>query len=133
MPGVFDRLNKAIEIKKKLEGISALDLIDLPPLLRKIMRLMLREIKMSYPRLCEVTDALPEGQRVSRAELQQSLDKLTELHWLIRIGEGEKAIYRVNLRAKRTSKLDENIWSTLEARGVWSALDAKLGKKPTDE
>ena len=47
MPGVFDRLNKAIEIKKKMEGISALDLIDLPPLLRKIMRLMLREIKMS--------------------------------------------------------------------------------------
>lgn len=132
MPGVFDRLNTAIEKKKKLEGVSALDLIELPLVLRRVMRLLLREIKMSYPRLCEVVDALPEGQGVSREDLQRALDELTEQYWLVRIGQGEKAIYRVNLRAKRKSKLDETIWSTLEARGVWSALDAKLQNKSDD-
>ena len=132
MPGVFDRLNTAIEKKKKLEGVSALDMIELPLLLRRVMRLLLREIKMSYPRLCEVVDALPEGQSVSREDLQRALDELTEQYWLVRIGQGEKAIYRVNLRAKRKSKLDETIWSTLEARGVWSALDAKLQNKSDD-
>lgn len=130
MPGVFDRLNSAIEKKKKLEGVSALDLIELPLALRRVMRLLLRELKMSYPRLCEVVDALPEGQPLSREELEHALDELTEQNWLIRIGQGEKAIYRVNLRAKRKSKLDESIWSTLEARGVWSALDSKIKGKP---
>lgn len=130
MPGVFDRLNSAIEKKKKLEGVSALDLIELPLSLRRVMRLLLRELKMSYPRLCEVVDELPEGQPLTREELEHALDELTEQNWLIRIGQGEKAIYRVNLRAKRKSKLDESIWSTLEARGVWSALDSKIKGKP---
>ena len=132
MPGVFDRLNTAIEKKKKLEGVSALDLIELPLVLRRVMRLLLREIKMSYPQLCEVVDALPEGQSVNRDDLQHALDELTDQYWLVRIGQGEKAIYRVNLRAKRKSNLDDAIWSTLEARGVWSALDVKIQSKSDD-
>ena len=59
MPGVFDRLNKEIENKQKEGGITALDLADLPAPLRKIMKLMLRELQMTYPRLCEVMDAMP--------------------------------------------------------------------------
>ena len=44
MPGVFDRLNKEIQDKQQEGGITALDLVGLPPALRKIMRLMLREL-----------------------------------------------------------------------------------------
>jgi hypothetical protein len=49
MPGVFDRLNKEIENKQQEGGITPLDLAELPPALRKIMRLMLRELQMNYP------------------------------------------------------------------------------------
>ncbi len=123
MPGVFDRLNKEIEDKQQEGGITPLDLADLPPALRKIMRLMLRELQMNYPSLCEAVDEMPEKERLTRDELQDALSTLTSQSWLIRIGEGEKAIYKVNLRRKAGSTL---------AAGIWSSLDEKLKKNPKD-
>ncbi len=120
MPGVFDRLNKEIKDKQQQGGITALDLAELSPALRKIMRLMLRELQMSYPRLCEAMDAMPEKDRLTRDGLDESLSTLTQQSWLIRIGEGEKAIYKVNLRHGDGSKL---------AAGIWSSLDKKLKNK----
>lgn len=120
MPGLFDRLDKEIKDKQKEGGISPFDLAGLPPALRKIMRVMLRELSASYPRLCEVVDAMPDKDRLSRAELDSVLADLTEQFWLIRIGEKERAIYKVNLRRKEGSKL---------AAGIWSALDNKLKGK----
>ena len=121
MPGVFDRLNKEIENKQQEGGITALDLAGLPPALKRIMRLMLRELQMNYPRLCEVMDGMAETERLSRAELDNALDTLTKQFWLIRLGEAERAIYKVNLRRKSGSTL---------ASGIWSTLDAKLKDKP---
>lgn len=117
MPGVFDRLSNKIEDKKKEGGITPLDLADLPPALRKIMRLMLREIQLDYKKLCETMDAMPENERLSRQDLDDTLSNLSNQGWLIRIGEGEKAIYKVNLRKKAGSTL---------ATGIWSSLDTKL-------
>ena len=124
MPGVFDRLQKEIENKGGEGGITALDLADLPPTLRKIMRLMLRELQLNYPQLTEAVAALPEKERLSNKDLDDALETLSTQGWLIRIGQGEKAIYKVNLRRKAGSKL---------ASGVWNALDEKLkGKSPGD-
>lgn len=123
MPGVFDRLNKEIQDKQQEGGITPLDLAGLPPALRKIMRLMLRELQMAYPGLCEAVDAMPEADRLSRDDLQDALSTLTQQAWLIRIGDGEKAIYKVNLRRKEGSKL---------AAGIWSSLDEKLKRNPKD-
>ena len=121
MPGVFDRLNKEIQDKQQEGGITPLDLAGLPPALRKIMRLMLRELQMTHPRLCEAMDSMPEAERLTRDELQAALSALTQQFWLIRIGEGEKAIYKVNLRRRQGSTL---------ASGIWSSLDSKLKDKP---
>ncbi|GAB4544642.1 MAG: hypothetical protein Fur002_18040 [Anaerolineales bacterium] len=120
MPGVFDNLSKQIEEKNKEGGIRPLDLAGLPPTLRKMMRVMLRELQASYPRLCEIIDSMPEAERMTRAELDLTLNQLVEDTWLLRIGEGEKAIYKANMRRKEGSKL---------AAGVWSALDSRLKKK----
>jgi len=123
MPGVFDRLNKEIQDKQQEGGITPLDLVSLPPALRKIMKLMLRELQMDYPRLCEAMDAMPAEERLARNDLDDALSTLTQQFWLIRIGEGEKAIYKVNLRRRDGSTL---------AAGIWSSLDAKLKGKPKD-
>ncbi len=119
MPGIFDRLQNQIDDKNKEGGITALDLADLSPALRKIMRLMLRALQMTHPQLCEAMDKMPEKERLSREDLDKALDNLTEQGWLIRLGEGTKAVYKVNLRAKSGSTL---------ASGIWSALDGKLKK-----
>ena len=121
MAGVFDRLQKQISDKQKEGGITALDLADLPPALRKIMRLMLRQLQMSYPQLCEAMDKVLEGDRLSRAELDDALKTLSQQAWLIQIGEGERAIYKVNLRRKAGSTL---------ASGIWQSLDDKLKNNP---
>jgi hypothetical protein len=116
MPGVFDRLKKEIEDKQQEGGITALDLADLTPALRKIMKLMLRELQMDYPRLCETMDSFPPAERLSRPELDEALATLTRQFWLLRIGEGPRAIYKVNLRRKSGSTLATGIWANLDAR-----------------
>ncbi len=121
MPGVFDRLNKEIQDKQQEGGITALDLADLAPSLRRIMKLMLRELQMDYPRLCETMDSFPPEERLSRPQLDEALATLTRQFWLLRIGEGPRAIYKVNLRKKSGSTL---------ATGIWSNLDAKLKGGP---
>ncbi len=119
MAGLFDRLQKEIEDKQGEGGITALDLADLPPALRKIMRLMLRELQLSYPQLSETIASLPEAERLPAKELDEALDVLTRQSWLMRIGQGEKAIYKVNLRRKAGSTI---------ANGIWNSLDSKLKK-----
>lgn len=121
MPGVFDRLQKEIENKQSEGGITALDLADLPPALRKIMRLMLRELELGYPQLVEAVQGLPDAEQIQPKELEEALEVLTRQSWLIRIGTGPKAIYKVNLRRKAGSTL---------AGGIWNTLDAKLKDKP---
>ncbi len=121
MPGLFDRLQKEIDDKQSEGGITALDLAQLPPALRKIMRLMLRELELGTAQIREAMAALPETERLSPADLAQALDTLSQQGWLIRIGTTEKAIYKVNLRRKAGSTL---------ASGIWKSLDSKLKDKP---
>jgi len=116
MTGAFDRLQKRIDDKRPQGGISVLDLADLSPALRKIMKLMLRQVRMNYPQLCEAIEQMPEEERLSRAQLDDALENLSEQAWLIQIGEGERAIYKVNLRRKAGSKLGESLWQNLDAK-----------------
>ncbi len=110
MPGVYDRLSKALEISRRENGISPLDLADLPPALRRLMRLMLREVVMKY------SDLRSQANDLAPAELDAALQTLTAQHWLSRYGEGELTCYRVNLRRRAGSRLNPDIWSALEAR-----------------
>jgi hypothetical protein len=121
MPGVFDRLQKEIENKQGEGGITALDLAQLPPALRKIMRVMLRELELGTGQITEAMAALPEAERLSPQQLAEALDTLTQQGWLTRIGNPERAIYKVNLRRKAGSTL---------ASGIWQSLDSKLKDKP---
>ena len=121
MPGVFDRLQKEIEDKQPEGGITALDLAELSPSLRRIMKLMLRELQMDYPRLCETMDSFPSEERLSRPELDEALATLTQQAWLMRIVTGPRAIYKVNLRKKSGSTL---------ASGIWASLNSKLKSDP---
>ena len=116
MAGAFDRLQKQIDDKRTQGGISVLDLADLSPALRKIMKLMLRQLRIDYPQMVAAMEQLPEDEQLAQDELDDALEKLVSQAWLIQIGEGERAIYRVNLRRKACSKLGKSIWQNLEAK-----------------
>jgi len=114
--GVFDRLQQQLDIRKRDEGISALEIADLPPVLRKVIRLLLREVVMKYTDLCANLDAMPQVDRLTRAELDQALKILVEQNWLTCHGEDEFTSYRVNLRRKAGSQLSQDVWSALDAK-----------------
>jgi hypothetical protein len=117
MSGVFDRLQKKLDLVKKDEGISPLELASLPPNLRKIMRIMAREVQIFYPDLIHKMEGLPERERLSPPELKQALQELSRAGWLIERGEGDRLNYQVNFRRKAGSKI---------AQGIWGSLDAKI-------
>ncbi len=133
MSGIFDRLQKQLDIRKREEGISPLDIADLPPNLRKIMRMMMREVVMKYTDLCTAVDALPEANRINRKDMDAALATLVEQNWLMRYGEGEFTSYRVNLRRKSGSKLDKDIWSTLGDKIVSAPPEKGPDEKPGEE
>jgi predicted transcriptional regulator len=116
MSGIYDRLQKQIDDKRKEGGITVLDLADLPPALRKIMRLMLRQLQMNYTQLCEAIDQLPEDEKLTRPGLDRALKKLVEAAWLIQIGQGKHAVYKVNLRRRAGSNLSETVWQSLDSK-----------------
>lgn len=113
MGGIFDRLQGQLSSQDNEGGITPLDLAELPPALRKIMRLMLREVEMTSLALHEAAKTIPEVDRMDPSELDESLDALSRQGWLIKMGE-ENISYRVNLRRKAGSSL--GLWASLQSR-----------------
>jgi hypothetical protein len=116
MSSLFDRLQNELEDREKEGGITPLDLADLPPRLRKLMRFMLREVEITRDDLGKAIKSMPESDQLDDEELDQSLDALVKQSWLIALGEGERIRYRVNLRRKKSLDLDASIWNALENR-----------------
>lgn len=116
MPGIFDRLQKQLDIAKREEGISAIEIADLPPNLRKVMRLMLREVVMKRTDLQAAVEEMPAASRLSPADLGSALDVLVEQNWLTRYGSGEFTSYRVNLRRRAGVSQGTDIWAALNSR-----------------
>jgi hypothetical protein len=114
MNGLFEELRRKLESDAGKRGISAWELAQLPAGQRRVIRLILREVQMPYPELCRVTAALPAGQRLEQADLDEVLTRLQEKAWLIRLGQGQLTTYRVNLRRKSGSRLANSIWERLD-------------------
>ncbi len=114
MSGVFERLQKRLEVDAQEGGISPLHLAELSPLLRKIMRYLLREYELTYAEILEWAEE--NLSQTERAELNPSLDELTRQFWLIRRGDGERVRYQANLRRKAGSKLAQGVWGALNNR-----------------
>ncbi len=116
MSSLFDRLQNELENREKEGGITPLDLADLPPRLRKLMRFMLREVEITRSDLGTAIQSMPKADQLNDEELDQSLEALVKQSWLIALGENERIRYRVNLRRKKTLDLDASIWNALEKR-----------------
>ncbi len=107
MESMYDRLSKRLKVEKHSEGISPLEIAELPPPLRRVMRLMLRENTLTLEQMVEVVCNAGE---MTHSELEQALDELTRQNWLLR----HEDQYEVNLR-RRASAMS-GIWATLNDR-----------------
>lgn len=115
MTNIFQKLHDEIGDQAEEGGISVLHLRDLSPALRKIMRLMLREVQLTYGEIVKEMESLPKEERLSKKELNEALEELTEQFWLIKLGE-DRISYRMNLRAKPGSDVGAGLWGSLGTR-----------------
>lgn len=100
--------------KPEGEALSTLDLMSLPPSVRRIINLMLRKYKLSYPDLCKTVADLPENKRLSQIELDEILDALCQVGWLDREQSGDMTIYKVSLDPKSGTMSTAGPLDTLE-------------------
>ncbi len=116
MSGLFDRLRSELEKRRQEEGIRPTDLLTLPPAQRRVMKLLLREVQLSYPEIVTAVSTLPAKQRLTPDELNTTLTELTQVGWIIRMGQNELVTYRVDLRHKPGSQVTQGMWGSLEKR-----------------
>ena len=112
---------------KREGGISTLDLAELPAVQRKIIRVMLREVEATYATLCQRLDALPEGDRIGRAELDQGLAWLSDQQWLIQEMVEQETKYKVNFHHKTKRTLPDvtvRRRSNATMKNIWNALES---------
>jgi hypothetical protein len=115
MTNLYDRAASKIE-EDKPEGITPLDIVDLPRLQQRVMLTLLRDQTSS-------TKGITREALASKVdfpdELPDVLAELTKNGWLILLGD-PPTHYKINLRRKRGSSL---------GFGVWSSLTDKLSKR----
>lgn len=90
------------------DSYSLVDYMELPAVERCIVRLVLREVTISYPRLRWMTkdmNIVPEA-------LDNALKHLVTTHWLIRQSSSQHTSYRVNTLEKPASA-NQNFWDEL--------------------
>ncbi len=113
MSGLFDRLQGEIDARGQQEGLSPIDLLDLPPELATIVKKIVRKNGMS---LSDIARDMSQ----SLAQTQQMLDELVQKGLMRRIEVRDEIWYKAHFARKPDKKL------TL---GVWSALDDMLDKE----
>lgn len=123
MNDLFDRLQGELDDRSKGEGISPMDLLELPEHMRMIMRKMLRSRSLRKDEIFEFVSSWDEEKRIGKTDLEKALAELADQGWLIQIGEGDTLGFRVNLRRKKGSSLSGSIWG---------AIDSKLAERDED-
>lgn len=109
-------------------GLHVLELAELAPSLRRVMRWVMRTGECNDAELRQSAHEMPEGDRLSPSELDEALRTLLAENWLVRVGEGESATYRINLARRRGHVLDSEPQpgrrrSSLTMKGIWDKLD----------
>lgn len=107
-------------------GFNVVDFMNLQPVERRIMRMVLREISVSYPQL---RDAITTSELIDEPKLMATLDQLTQNQWLRQQYNGQHVHYRVN-SLQRTSSQNENFWNALELDSLNQAWSPQLQVQP---
>ncbi|MEN8241854.1 MAG: hypothetical protein ABFS17_08030 [Chloroflexota bacterium] len=116
MSDLFNKLQNELDILQKEDGVTPLDLADLPTPLRRIMRKMLRALELDHDAVAKIFNELPEEERKEVKDLDAALKILSKQGWVIVLGEEGKQRYKVNLRRKRGSNLAADIFNKLDDR-----------------
>jgi DNA-binding MarR family transcriptional regulator len=107
--GIFNRVQKEIDARDKQEGITPADLLDLSPLLRRLMNRITRQGEITVRDAAEHLQETPDNTR-------QMLNSLVEKGYLERVEREEGWVYRTRFARTRGHDIPAGIWSALGQR-----------------
>ncbi len=97
----------------RAEGISAVDLLDLPPVLNQVVRVLLTHEALTQVQIAAALVALPDTLWRQDRNLAFALDGLVEQQWLRRVAGNspvQDPVYRVNLRTQTRTTVVSSGW-----------------------
>jgi hypothetical protein len=130
---IYDRVMQHIDDGKP-EGITPLDIADLPGLQHKVMLTLLREQVSATRGITE--EELRQKIGVPAEELNNILAELTKNGWLIQLGEVPDIHFKVNFKRKRGRSVGFGLWSLLIDRtqgGDSSTKDTSTAEDDTPQ
>ncbi|MBN1427523.1 MAG: hypothetical protein JXB07_04005 [Anaerolineae bacterium] len=80
------------------EPLNTLDLMSLPPSVRRIFNLMLRKVEIPYTDLCQIVAEFPENKRLSQSELDEVIEALCRIGWLEQEQKAGVVAYKISLK-----------------------------------
>jgi predicted transcriptional regulator len=107
MSGLFDRLQDEIDARGRSEGLSPIDLLDLPAEVAAITKKIVRRNGMSLAEIAEEMQQTPEA-------VQVTLDELVERGFIRQIEVQDEIWYKANFARKPDKKLAQGVWSVLD-------------------
>jgi hypothetical protein len=100
------------------DGLSILDLENLPKPQYRVMRVVMRERECTHARLL----SLLEAEEMPKEDFEAALAELLKQQWLVKVDE----FYKANLRRKNARILSEfqpTRRATPSLRGIWDSLE----------
>lgn len=117
---MFDRLDKDLKGKRS-DGITIMDVTNMPPLPRRVMILLMRQNHpLGLEEIVQVIQREPSllVDAPTKKQIIEAVDQLVEEGWIILFGEeSDQVTYRANLGRSKTG--------SDRTRGLWSLLDDK--------
>lgn len=122
MPGLFNRLQDEISAREKQQGLSPVDLLDMPEPLANIINQIVRSNGMKL-------EAIAEKLGQSSAETQTTLDELVQKGYVrkVEVKTEAKQPAEIWYKAHFSRKADKSL-----SLGIWSALDDVFEKIEKD-
>lgn len=92
------------------EGLNTLALTSLPPLHRKLIRLVLRQVEPTDAEVREAVAGWAENEQLDPAELDAALKTLVEQHYLIELNRETENRYKVSFSRRARRELTQDVW-----------------------
>jgi hypothetical protein len=96
-------------------GISTVDLLELPPLPGRIMRLLLRQGPMAHDAIAQALSERSGDTSPAPADLDGALADLLGRSWVEQVGAAPEVLFRVVLKSKAGHGRRSGVWAALES------------------
>ena len=111
------------------DGLSLLELSDLPAAWRTIIRLLMREQPQTYGALADAAANLPDSQRLQGDHFDEALAALCHHGYLIQQNVDGSRQFTTKIARKAGRTLGSNLW---DARTPADGEDCDLPPKPAE-